>query len=102
MVAAPEYSLRTQAKIPLALAALHNFIHVTDPDDEAEHEDDHKGGDHGAQSHEIDPAHLGQYITEAEKQRAGAARDTIVMGMWEDYQGRLAEREEGLESSEGG
>ena len=102
MVAASEYSLHTQAKIPFVLAMLHNFICVTDPDDEAEHKDDHEGGDHGAQSHEIDPAHLGQYITEAEKQRAGTAQDTIVMAMWEDYQGQLAEQEEGLKLSEGG
>jgi hypothetical protein len=36
MVAAPEYSLQTQSKIPLALAALHNLICVVDPDDEAD------------------------------------------------------------------
>jgi len=41
MVAAPEYSLQTQAKIPLTLGSLHNFICITDPD-EALYKDDHE------------------------------------------------------------
>jgi hypothetical protein len=42
MAAVPEYSLQTQTKIPLALGSLHNFIHITDPDDEALHQDDYE------------------------------------------------------------
>ena len=41
-MAAPEYSLQTQAKISLALGSLHNFIHINDPDDDAFHEDDNE------------------------------------------------------------
>ncbi len=33
MVAAPEYSIETQAKFIPALATLHNFINEHDPDD---------------------------------------------------------------------
>jgi len=33
MIAAPEYSLKKQAKIINAICALHNFIHVYNPDD---------------------------------------------------------------------
>jgi hypothetical protein len=36
MVAAPEYNLWTQAKIPLALGALQNFICIHNPTDDAE------------------------------------------------------------------
>ncbi|KAL0957211.1 hypothetical protein HGRIS_014896 [Hohenbuehelia grisea] len=36
MTAAPEYSIATQAMIPCALAALHNFITIHDPDDFAD------------------------------------------------------------------
>jgi hypothetical protein len=92
MVAAPEYSLQTQAKIPLALGSLHNFIRITDPDDEALHEDDHED-DGGHIRHEINPEHLGQHISQAEKDRASMARDEIAKAMWEDYQRVLADRE---------
>ena len=33
MAAAAEYSLQTQLKIPGAIASLHKFVHVHDPDD---------------------------------------------------------------------
>jgi len=33
MTIAPEYSIKTQAQIPIALVGLHNFIHINDPDD---------------------------------------------------------------------
>ena len=34
MVAAPQYSLKTQSKIIHAICVLHNFIHVHDPDED--------------------------------------------------------------------
>jgi hypothetical protein len=33
MTIAPEYSIKTQAQIPIVLVGLHNFIHINDPDD---------------------------------------------------------------------
>lgn len=95
MVAAPEYNLRTQAKIPLALACLHNFIRISDPDDEAHNDNDYNDeeADNTRVHNEINPEHLGQHISSAEKDRASAARDTIAMAMWEDYLSKLAERE---------
>ena len=80
MVAAPEYSLQTQAKIPLALAALHNFIRINDPNDDAFHEDDNED-DGGYVEQEINLEHLGQQISQVEKDRAGAAQDEIAMCM---------------------
>ena len=93
MVAAPEYNLRTQAKIPLALGALHNFIHIHDPTDDAETTCDYlaysEQVNYGA---DINPEHLGAYISQAEKDRASITRDNIAKAMWVDYQGYLAEQ----------
>ena len=33
LLIAPEYNLEVQAWIPVALSALHNFIHIHDPDE---------------------------------------------------------------------
>ncbi|KAF9456205.1 hypothetical protein BDZ94DRAFT_1178223, partial [Collybia nuda] len=97
MVAAPEYTLWTQAKIPLALGALHNFIWIHDPTDEAETSHDYSVG--SAQTHfraEINPDHLGVHISCAEKSRASVMRDDIARAMWEDYQRHLSEQENKL------
>jgi hypothetical protein len=95
MVAAPEYSLRTQAKIPLAIAALHNFIRLLDPDDDAEMDGDYDAGKmDDTDTQPINPDHLGSYISPAEKEQANTMRDTIARAMWSNYQTVLAEREE--------
>ena len=89
MVASPEYSLRTQAKIPPALGALHNYIHIHDPDDDA-HEDDDYDSDAEEYScappdRPLHPEDLGQHISEEEKDWATERRDAIAMAMWENY-----------------
>jgi len=94
MVAAPEYSLQTQAKILLAIAALHNFIQLFDPDDEAEMDGDYdacKIDDTDTQP--INPDHLSSYILPAEKERANMMRDIIARAIWNNYQTVRAERE---------
>lgn len=93
MVASPEYDLRTQAKIPLALGSLHNFIRIMDPDDEATDDEDEPESSI-VHTTEINPDHLGGNISQAEKDRAGATRDRIAIAMWEDYQRVLMERGE--------
>ena len=87
MVASPEYDLQTQAKIPLTLGALHNFIHIHDPTDEAETPEDYMAGD-GQAPHiaEINVKHLGTHISQAEKDQACITRDNIAKAMWADYQ----------------
>jgi hypothetical protein len=89
MAAAAEYGLRTQAKIPAAIAALHNFVHVHDPDDlameEGDNGDDLDDGIGNGEEIPITPENLGGYISQAEKDRAGAKRDEIAKAMWEDY-----------------
>ena len=94
MAAAAEYSVNTQAKIPAAMAALHNFIRIYDPDDLAE-EDDNTDDD---EDHipppqiPITPENLGHHITAAERARAAERRDAIAKAMWEDYVVELQRR----------
>lgn len=92
MIAVPEYDLRTQAKIPLALGALHNFIWIHDPTDKADTSDDYLVDSrqvyHGA---EINPEHLSGHISQAEKDWVSIMRDNIAKAMWADYQRYLVE-----------
>ena len=87
MAAAVEYNLRTQAKIPAALAALHNFIRTFDPDDLAE-DDDIEDSFHDEDLPEeipITPENLGTHISAEERARASQKRDQIAKAMWRDY-----------------
>jgi hypothetical protein len=89
MAAAAEYSLRTQSKIPGAVAVLHNFVHIHDPDDLAyEDGDNDDSDDEGPPNRSeipITPETLGGHISQAEKDRASAKRDQIAQAMWADY-----------------
>lgn len=92
MVAAPEYPLKTQAKFPPAMAAIHNFIRLHDPDSvdrDAEIEVErqpphHQPGDLGTGS-----------ISRRERERATAKRDNIAKAMWAQYVAYLDAREGG-------
>jgi hypothetical protein len=89
MAAAAEYSLQTQAKIPAALAVLHNFIRIFDPDDLAEEEEDLGNIEDFTNNLPpeipITPENLGRHISPAERVRAGEKRDAIAKAMWVDY-----------------
>jgi len=85
MEASPEYSIEVQAKIPSALAALHNFIHIHDPDDwneELLHPTSHATPNHN----QVAPADLGGYISHAERERSSVKCDEIAMAMWASYE----------------
>jgi hypothetical protein len=83
----PEYDLDIQARIPPALAAVHNFIRRHDPDEIEEFAD----------SEDLEP---GEYLGElalgppraAERERANTRRDRIAQDMWVQYQTTLQER----------
>jgi hypothetical protein len=96
MVVSPEYSLQTQAKIPLALGSLHNFIRISDPGDDARDDEDYCDDEDQTSfsQPDINSEHLGQHISQAEKDRASDVRDQIAIAMWEDYQNLLVEQEE--------
>lgn len=94
MTIAPEYSALTQAKIPCALAALHNFIHLHDPDDFADDGPGHGGPRtatftlrdiDGDERREFPEEELGRFVSPAEKARAEAFRDQIAEEMWAQY-----------------
>lgn len=95
MAAAAEYSLRTQAKIPAALAVLHNFIRTFDPSDLAEEDDDEDEvfDDNSLPSEiPITPENLGTHISPEERARASEKRDQIAKQMWDDYVEELQRR----------
>uniref|UniRef100_A0A0W0FLU1 DUF8040 domain-containing protein n=1 Tax=Moniliophthora roreri TaxID=221103 RepID=A0A0W0FLU1_MONRR len=89
--AAPEYNLGTQACIPVACTALHNFIQLHDPKDPelSLPEDDltisfHMSVDGMALS-SPDPHSQGAYMLPEEKERAKAFCDNLAQHMWEHY-----------------
>lgn len=82
-----EINMDYQAAIPAALAAIHNFIRIHDPDEIegfAESDDQERGfvgGDLAS----------GQ-TRPAEKRRANTRRDKIAADMWAQYQAELQAR----------
>ena len=87
MVAAPEYSPEVQAKVVLALCALHNFIRVHDPDDL---EDEGWEEEIERQPPIPSTADLGMRVNRAEQGRAVARQERIARDMWDDYVSRGA------------
>lgn len=86
-----------QAKLMAAMAVLHNFIRINDPDDTnrpgglqrgAEQSGTHQEGIH---DDEDDEDNFQGVITPAERRRAQERRDRIAKQMWEDYTSYLAQ-----------
>jgi hypothetical protein len=84
-----EYPLRVQSQLPLALAALHNFIIIYDPPKKPfrlpevrELQDPDPNGD--------SVPTVG--ISSAETTRASRLRDSIATAMWESYLAETARR----------
>lgn len=82
MVAAPEYSPDIQAKVVLALCALHNFIRVHNPDDL----DDRDWQEEIERQPPMPTADdLRNRVNQAERDRAIAKREQVAHDMWSDY-----------------
>ena len=82
MVAAPEYSSEVQAKVILALCALHNFIQIHDPDDL----DDQDRQEEVERRQPVPGTNdLQSRIDQAERCRAVERREKILNDMWADY-----------------
>jgi hypothetical protein len=82
LVHPPEYSMSTQARIPPALCAIHNFIRIHDPMEINEFADEDVV--------DLDPGEPRGDLAEgpadrAERQQATEDRDDIAAAMWEDY-----------------
>lgn len=88
-ILAREFSPLTQAKLVPGTCAVWNFIRIHDPDDPEAPSNNERDSNRAA--HGIDPAHLKDFVTAAEKTRADDRRDRIAKRMWDDYQRYLAE-----------
>ncbi|KAF9219308.1 hypothetical protein BS17DRAFT_656716, partial [Gyrodon lividus] len=90
MIACPEYSVATQAKLIPALAILHNFIciHCPSADQIQPYQDTFTplGGDMEQDYEQAVPAHYGLNIGSAEVETAAARRDWIAEAMWASHQ----------------
>lgn len=87
LLLAPEYSLEVQARIPAALAALHNFILTHEPKDEPEGPADfiegaQSHGDPGDLDHRASSVEAAAQVTDHD---ADEHRDKIAEEMWADY-----------------
>lgn len=92
MLLAPEYKLKVQIWIPVALAALHNFIHMHNAE-EGDPPDDLDVDNHRNQGYDNNDD---QNSTNVEEETTNHSADTRRLGianyMWEDYQHVLQER----------
>lgn len=97
MSCSPEYDALTQSKIPAALAVLHNFIRVHDPDDDKdkdELETSHGTCHQSPPPYTLSQENLGGYIDRAERDQASTRRDEVAQRMWVDYVEELQQRGE--------
>lgn len=82
LIVPQEYPIRTQAQLVSALAVVHNFIRIHDPEDipEDEEEDRQGRGD--------DVGTLQGHAVQDDRGRATQRRDAIAQAMWDDYERR--------------
>jgi len=86
LLLAPEYSLEIQARIPAALAAIHNFIRTYDADDEDPLATN--GDNAGLGNFDGDGGHTFARTRDDVDER----RDQIAQAMWDDYRQVCMER----------
>ena len=84
----PVYDTDIQSLIPAALAALHNFIRIYDPDDIDTDVDEPLDFQIGTDPRDV--GELGDPVTPAERNRANTRRKRIAASMWEQYQCSLS------------
>ena len=78
----------TQARVVPALAWVHNFIRIHDPDDDPWTDEDEQVLRANAYAETTGPAmgQTGFEPTDAEAAAANARRDTIARAMWKDFE----------------
>jgi hypothetical protein len=83
----PEYNMKLQVRLPPALGAVHNFIHIHDPEEIDNFADISDEGTHERYGTlALGPAGHAERLQAAEK------RDEIAERMWVQYQAALLER----------
>jgi hypothetical protein len=93
LVIAPHYSMDIQARLAPALAAIHNFIGLYDPDEILDLVDEAEDIQPGVRIPQTGDLALGP-ARAAERALADGKRDGIAQSMWVQYQAELADREE--------
>ena len=80
----PRYNLDIVARLSPALAALHNFIRIHDPNEI---------NDFLQPEEDLEPGYVGElangFPDAAERQVANTRRDEIAQAMWNQYQGYI-------------
>jgi hypothetical protein len=89
---APHYSMDVQARLAPALAAIHNFIRLYDPDEILDLLAETEDTQPGARIQQMGDLALGP-ARAAEKALADGNRDRIAQMMWVQYQTELANRD---------
>ncbi|KAJ3820985.1 hypothetical protein EV361DRAFT_811944, partial [Lentinula raphanica] len=94
MKTVPEYPIHTQARIPAALAAIHNFIRLQDPTDDlfqfTQTEEINLSSIHSDEFSSPE-TYYHFHISPEEKDRASASWDRIAQECWNQYQLYLTE-----------
>src|SRR5260370_36751355 len=85
---APEYDIQSQARLVAALAALHNFICIHDPDKMGDFSDDVQMHDSYGSEICVEASSSYQDCTRAE-----AKREEIAVAMWQGYIDETRHRE---------
>jgi hypothetical protein len=97
LLLAPEYSLEIQARIPSALSAIHNFIHIHNSNEGVIAANNGGDSDGSAFDHDyVVPAPAA-----AVNDKSSARQDAIAGMMWTDYVAICQEREDKEESGSG-
>jgi DDE superfamily endonuclease len=100
LLIAPEYNMEVQARIPVALSALHNFIRLHDPE-EGSLSDIHNhhalNDTDGLRVRNLNDA---MFEVEEVREEVDARRDRIAEAMWVDYQRICQERGIGIDSDD--
>jgi hypothetical protein len=91
LVHPPQFSMDIQARLPPALAAVHNFIHKHDPNDLADYEDVEDPQPGTCAGEQAAEGQLAAGLPRAaERAQANARHDKIMQDMWVQYQDELA------------
>jgi hypothetical protein len=84
LLLAPEYSLEVQARIPAALASLHNFISIHNPHDQPISSTT-TGTNNVRMYDDVDEYFTSMGADSAEHRDTDLRRDRIAQKMWDDY-----------------
>jgi hypothetical protein len=87
----PEYDVKVQAQIPAALCAIHNFIRIHNPQEEAILGEEEQVNQH-VDAGDDNVQQTGFVEANDATNPVVKRRDTIAQEMWNDYQQILRER----------